>query len=441
MIWQIGRDTDRPASHIRKRFGVLLPLSSGPHEIRAVDGLRAFAALITVTYHVCLYLHFYGSPAGRALAPVVYFLQTGVHLFFVLSGFLLFLPYARSIIKQEPLPSTSRFYRRRALRILPAYWVCLTVLVLLGNAGYHGIRGVQDVVAHIFLLHDAFPPFNRDIEGPFWTLAVEAQFYVLLPLFAAGAAVLAKSAPKMEDRMWRLIIATAGILGLSLLLRLLDIAITGQLATLRDAVEGVEYVIVLLTMGTQGKYLEVFAVGMLCSVLYVATVEMGMIDRRHTRRLSWLALVGALVAATLVDQRIDMAVPLVYARGVNWDIVALGAPLLIGVAYGLMLLAVLWSDGLVRALFQLWPLHFIGLISYSLYLWHWPVIYARLPFVAHLPMAVRMVLVFFIAYASFQLVERPFLRRRNRASTASGHSQSNKHATPLPVPDMPTHHT
>ncbi len=56
--------------------------------------------------------------------------QTGVHLFFVLSGFLLFLPYARAMLQDRPLPTARRFYQRRALRILPAYWVCMIALVL-----------------------------------------------------------------------------------------------------------------------------------------------------------------------------------------------------------------------------------------------------------------------------------------------------------------------
>lgn len=426
---------------MRTCFGFLLPLSNGPHEIRAVDGLRAFAALITVAYHICLYQHFYRSSVGSALAPVVYFLQTGVHLFFVLSGFLLFLPYARSIIKQEPLPAISRFYRRRALRILPAYWVCLAVLVLVSGTSYSGILGVQNVVTHILLLHDAFPLFNRDIEGPFWTLAVEFQFYMLLPLFAAGAAAFVGSVPHTEDRLRRLIIATSGILGIAILLRLLDVAITGQLATLHGTVQVVGYDLVLATMGTQGKYLEVFAVGMLCSILYVATVEWRFVEQRHTWRLSWLALVGALIAATLAGQRVDMAVPLVYAREVMWDIVALGTPLLIGVAYGLLLLAVLWNAGLIRALFQQGALRFIGLISYSLYLWHWPVIYARLPFVASLPLIGRIVLIFLVAYVSFQLVERPFLRHRSRTSAASERPQSIKRAAPVSVSDLPNHHS
>ena len=53
-----------------------------------------------------------------------------VRALFVLSGFLLFLPYARAMLHDTSLPSTLGFLERRALRILPAYWVCLTILII-----------------------------------------------------------------------------------------------------------------------------------------------------------------------------------------------------------------------------------------------------------------------------------------------------------------------
>ncbi len=58
--------------------------------------------------------------------------RTGVHLFFVLSGFLLFLPYARWLFGMGQRPSAQLFYKRRVLRIGPAYWACLAILLLAG---------------------------------------------------------------------------------------------------------------------------------------------------------------------------------------------------------------------------------------------------------------------------------------------------------------------
>ena len=59
-------------------------------------------------------------------------------------------------------------------------------------------------------------------------------------------------------------------------------------------------------------------------------------------------------------------------------------------------------------------MRFIGLISYSLYLWHLPVIHAMIPFFAGVPLLLRVVCAFPVAYLSYQFVERPFLKRRRR---------------------------
>ncbi|HEV8190984.1 MAG TPA: acyltransferase, partial [Ktedonobacterales bacterium] len=160
---------------------VLLPLESGPRATRALDGLRAVAALSVLSYHLLLRLHVKGTQLGTTTYNIWHYLATGVDLFFVLSGFLLFLPYARAMLTGKPLPSASRFYQRRALRILPAYWVCLVILAVLPTAAHRVPLSFGDIATHLLMIHDAFPDYNRDLNGPFWTLAVEAQFYLLLP--------------------------------------------------------------------------------------------------------------------------------------------------------------------------------------------------------------------------------------------------------------------
>ncbi|HEU5347236.1 MAG TPA: acyltransferase, partial [Ktedonobacterales bacterium] len=174
-----------PSPTARSRLVTLLkPMDNGPQEIRALDGLRAVAALSIVVFHSMLFLQLEYEPWSRAINHGWYYLSTGVHLFFVLSGFLLFLPYVRAMLDGEKLPSARRFYRRRALRILPAYWACLAILVALKFFVGQVPFSPGDVVAHIVLVHDSFPQFNRDYNGPFWTMAVEAQFYLLMPLMA-----------------------------------------------------------------------------------------------------------------------------------------------------------------------------------------------------------------------------------------------------------------
>lgn len=417
----------------------LLPLENGPREIRALDGLRAIAALSIVAFHTLLAMRFYSTAAGRAFNQSWYDLASGVDLFFVLSGFLLFLPYARALLQGRSLPSVKRFYKRRALRILPAYWVCLAILLLLPPPTHAPVRTPLDVLTHILMIHDAFPAFNQDINGPFWTLAVEAQFYLLLPLLALGVAwVVGRS-----RSLTRLLGALLGLIALALLLRWVDaLVMAGLPARIGSAPLG--NALTLATLGTQGKHLEVFATGMLCAALYVGTVELPrsrpLVGAVGLRRLGNGLLLGALALIALAAPHWALS-GVKFAPGVRWDTPTLLYPLLTGAGFGALLLAILWGGRAIGRIFAWGPLRFVGLISYSLYIWHLPVLHAQIPLFAGMPLTLRVVFAFVVAYLSYQLVERPFLRRRNSlvagasrettGETAQTDTQPSREATTL----------
>ena len=107
--------------------------------------------------------------------------NTGVALFFALSGFLLSIPFWRDLIFQESFPSLSVFWLKRLGRILPAYVLCLTGLVLL-NRHWQEPGGAADILLHYALAFNYQETSIFSINPPFWTLAVEAQFYLVLPL-------------------------------------------------------------------------------------------------------------------------------------------------------------------------------------------------------------------------------------------------------------------
>ncbi|HLZ22187.1 MAG TPA: acyltransferase [Ktedonobacterales bacterium] len=398
----------------RRGLRWLRPMDNGPREIRSMDGLRALAALSVVAFHTLLAMRFYQTPLGQAFGTGWYYLAMGVQLFFVLSGFLLFLPYVRAMLHGRPLPSALRFYRRRALRIFPAYWVCLAILVVLPTATHKTSALLPDIAAHVGMVHDMFPVFNQDFEGPFWTLAVEFQFYLLLPLIAAGIARLVNG----TRSVWRIVAGVLGMMVLALIVRSLDAAVMARIPSFPGSLRIVAKAGVLLTMGTQGKNLEVFAIGMLCAVLYIITIEERRVSERVTQRLAYVALaITALVLVIAVPQWPKSAVQFAPGAVWGWDIITY--PLLIGVGYGALALAALWGNRIVRFPFELAPLRFIGLISYSLYLWHLPFIDILLPGIAGWPLALRIAGAFVTAYLSYQLVERPFLKRRHREAPAA----------------------
>jgi len=406
--------------------GRLLPLSSGPQEIAALDGLRALAALSVLVYHATSVAGARLVVAGHDLTWTFFYTESGVDLFFTLSGFLLFLPYARAMLDRSALPDARMFYRRRALRILPAYYVCLAALVVTQWPTYSTPVGIQNVLAHLALLHDIAPPFNRTISGPFWTLAVEWQFYLLLPLIAWAIARVAAGSPR------RLLAGILGMIAAALALREGDALLNVHRAAAPHAALPWIDLAQRIVIGSQGKYLEVFGVGMLCSVAYTLIVRR--VDLRGARRprlvgvaLLALALLTYLSYGPLVYERRNAILAAFYLALRPTDIIMLVGPLLLGVGYGALTLGVLLAPRLVRAPFEWGALRFVGLISYSLYLWHETIINLVYPHLApigalRLPVALGIGVLVAIpfAYLSYQLIERPFLRRRRNTASAAG---------------------
>ena len=111
------------STSVRTRFFQWLrPLDLGGQQgIKSLDGLRAVAALMVVSYHIIGVITWSPALGGLNIHFIWQYLASGVLLFFVLSGFLLFLPYVRAMLDGRPLPAARRFYENRALRILPAF--------------------------------------------------------------------------------------------------------------------------------------------------------------------------------------------------------------------------------------------------------------------------------------------------------------------------------
>ena len=110
--------------------------------IIVLDGVRAIACLSIVVFHVNFALNTIGIPLPtfRGLRTLTNALaiagQCGVVLFFVLSGFLLFFPYAKALLLDSTWPSPLQFYLRRIFRIVPAYYAALFLIILLFNRQY-----------------------------------------------------------------------------------------------------------------------------------------------------------------------------------------------------------------------------------------------------------------------------------------------------------------
>jgi peptidoglycan/LPS O-acetylase OafA/YrhL len=146
----------------------------------ALDSLRGFSTILIVVFHTLAVSGFTVKQAD-SIGAYTGRLNIGVAIFFVLSGFLIFRPFAHSLIHHSPLPKTRTYYLKRATRILPGYWLALFVLAGLDALT---IKNSTGFLRNIFLVH----PFTEDNVftgiAQAWTLSVELSFYLVVPLFA-----------------------------------------------------------------------------------------------------------------------------------------------------------------------------------------------------------------------------------------------------------------
>jgi peptidoglycan/LPS O-acetylase OafA/YrhL len=176
-----------------------------------LDGLRGIAILLVVTYHVVLV-------SGQAFGPLAAAAQAGylgVDLFFFISGFCLFYPYARALIEGRPQPTTRHFFARRFLKIVPSYLVALAVFAIVYHERFVSPQdALLQIGSHLTFLHTLNPATYGTISGPLWTIGIEVQFYLLFPFIAgwfARSPVIGYLALAALSEAYRLALGGAGL--------------------------------------------------------------------------------------------------------------------------------------------------------------------------------------------------------------------------------------
>jgi peptidoglycan/LPS O-acetylase OafA/YrhL len=157
-----------------------------------LDILRALAALSVVAVHA----YGLGVPAGEGVglefAKRASLGQSGVWLFFALSGYLITGPFIRSLMSGAPLPGFREYATRRVFRIFPAYLVAFTAVLFLGFPRGAVIEGWH-LPVHAGLLHNLVRNQQQAIYGASWTLSIELIFYLCVPV---GAWLLRRATKK-----------------------------------------------------------------------------------------------------------------------------------------------------------------------------------------------------------------------------------------------------
>src|SRR5437588_912798 len=281
--------------------------------ILLLDGVRAFACLIVIWFHIYRIprdLSIWNSPplAHPLLNSFLYFGKYGVTLFFVLSGFLLFMPFAEALLFEKKWPSVRQFYLRRIFRIMPAYYLSLILIVLLFQRQYLQSQHWQELGLFFTFLMDSSQATFKQLNAPFWTLAIEWQFYMLLPFLVLG----------MRQVVWRIKRKHRLLTTISLLLVLIAWGLFSryfgtyfQLHTSETVLvpRSVLNVILFFIFGADGKYFEDFGVGMLLSLCFVYAQQPSVSSKILTvlHKLSpWLCGTGLLCLFALVLWSYDL---------------------------------------------------------------------------------------------------------------------------------------
>ncbi len=300
-----------------------------------LDGLRGFAIALVVWYHAWLV-------SGQSVTLVNFVAEAGflgVDLFFFISGFCIFFPYARADRDGVPGPSVGRFFTRRAVKILPSYLLALIVFITVYHARFASpAEAAVQIVSHLTFLHPLTALTFGAISGPLWTIGVEVQFYLLFPLVC-----------RLFRRMPLL---TYGLL----------VAVSeGYRLILTQTGLGSSF----LFMNQLPAFLDIFGSGMIAAY---ALVRLPPPVTNRARRLFTIGSIGAfgvalagLAQVATIGRNAD--IDAVYGW-VNASRIAIG-PLCIVLALSTSFAVERW-----RATIAMRPLVFLSMISYNLYLWN-----------------------------------------------------------------------
>jgi peptidoglycan/LPS O-acetylase OafA/YrhL len=352
--------------------------NSTARRIPSLDGIRAISILMVLYGHLCGTRYFPVSilEYGRWCGDVAHL---GVLVFFVISGFLI----TSLLMSEREMTgdiSLKRFYLRRIVRIFPAFYAFILVMAIATLFGVVQLTGRDFAYALTYMVN--FEP-NRGLHiGHLWSLSVEEQFYLLWPLTLL----------LLRERRALIVAVAAIFIG-----PLVRVAIR----------EWIFHVDPHALNGMSTSFPAMF--DYLAAGCALALLRPWLLTRVWYLRLTaspWLALAVPLVL-------------LINRMGSHTVAILLGSPLM-NVCIALLIeSSTRHASSLAGSLLNWKPVVFLGVLSYSLYLW-------QSPFLDHRSSAwinafpQNVVLAFLVALTSYFLIERPFVSLRRRLRRDSG---------------------
>jgi peptidoglycan/LPS O-acetylase OafA/YrhL len=356
----IGVERDRPPRRAR---------------IVGLDGVRGLLCLSIAITHVTWHY----SPK-TAVAWKMNVFGFSLVYFFVLSGFLLFLPYVRSLIAERGsarMPNVRDYTVHRFARIMPCYLVIFLVVNFIlqlsyvnnparvGGASDAGVGMITDpfqLLANLTLVQTYFPGYIQTGIGPSWSLTLEYAFYASLPLLGFALFALRRRSavhPLVLATLAPIVLLVVGLAGRTLI----PLVFANQGTTdLTLQYWGPNWAAVFTKSFLTNA--DNFALGMFAALVFVA-IEQGALPERLSRRVRALSAVAILPVLMVCALLFVVALHFVTAA--------------VGVVAALMIIVIVaplarsetsrlsgWLDAK--------PIRYVGEISLSAYLWHFPML-------------------------------------------------------------------
>jgi peptidoglycan/LPS O-acetylase OafA/YrhL len=324
------------------------------HTLAGLDGVRALAALSIVALHVGFHSGTYESgPWGSLVAH----LDSGVAIFFVLSGFLLYRPFALAHLRRADAPSASRYMVRRFLRVFPAYWAALLGCAYVLNRV--ALDTASQVAVHLSLTRIYFADYFFAGMPQVWTLAVEVSFYLALPALALAIGTVSRDRdPRRTLTSELLALAVLYALGLGTRIALL--------ATHSGATISTKWLPAELDWFALGMALAVVSAGVAAGSVSASGVARVV---RSTAVWWGFALACLWLAAYATGTGADVAL----FRKETTDLQDVAQQVLYGLfGFGVVAPIALGPPGvgLARRVLSSRPATVLGLASYGIFLWH-----------------------------------------------------------------------
>lgn len=366
------------------------------NRIPAIDGLRTIAVLGVIWAHTWGFYNNIPWKLGIDLNRIISFGRNGVDLFFVISGFCMYLMYASKISKFT-FGNYTYFLKKRWLRIAPAFYTLIFVEALIIFVTSDVIP-TKNIIYHLLFINIFLP---KDLFSPhYWSLATEFQFYLIFPLLF----LFVNQPSGFLKRVVIFVIVCIGFRIWHFYRYRADIAMNQTVSSFE-----IWY-----------RFAE-FGFGVIAAILFV----------KKQRIPNWIAGVRGFLIGLGISYLGRILMLSEFANYFGWKAFyfkALGEPIMT-FGFGILLLSLISSENVLNSFFSGKPFLFLGKISYSMYLWHYLLAeYVSRFFIGivgvsmvsmYISLVVSLAILIPISWISFKLLEEPYFKRISNAKAVA----------------------